>query len=499
MAWSIFSQGDEVAVAWAVQLLAALGLQATPARLQFVFDWEKSEGGGGAYNPLNQGPVPGRPELSGGTQYGGGASDYNGWAAGLAGAVAYLHMSNFSQVLQAMVSDNYVSMALALFESPWAASHYNNGQSWYSGKYPNVTLGELNGIIGQLGMNAPLGAAAGGAGLPAGGGTGNFSGGAMSYVSGGAANTTPQVPGMNDIPALDAYIRKNFPEEAWLLNIPEVKTTLENAVANGWTSLQVQAAVQNTAWWKHTSQAQIAFDQMKFQTPEEFNFADPGSKASQTLAHIVTLGSADGTVFSQTVMRQVAMAALQYGWSDDQIRQRLGSMVTVTPIYGGGVTSNDPQLLAALSGAAGDYLINPRDDQLQYYARQIASGTSSLEAWKSWLAGLAKAKYPSLAAQIDSGLTTNQIIDPLRQDAARIMEVPAGAINFVSDPLYAKILQYRPPDAGGKPSPVRPMDVSEMETYLRGTDQWSYTGQARDQAAGMEKNILTTFGKVASG
>ena len=52
--------------AWAVLLLQALGLQATPDRLQFVFDWEKSEGGGGAYNPLNQGPVPGHPELSGG-------------------------------------------------------------------------------------------------------------------------------------------------------------------------------------------------------------------------------------------------------------------------------------------------------------------------------------------------------------------------------------------------------------------------------------------------
>ena len=77
------------------------------------------------------------------------------------------------------------------------------------------------------------------------------------------------------------------------------------------------------------------------------------------------------------------------------------------------------------------------------------------------------------------------------------MEVPAGAINFVSDPLYAKILQYRPPDAGGKPSPVRPMDVSEMETYLRGTDQWGYTQQARDQAAGLERDITTTFGKIA--
>jgi hypothetical protein len=495
MAWSIFSQGggEHVAVAWAVQLLASLGLQATPDRLRFVYNWEKSEGGGGAYNPLNQGPVPGRPDLSGGTQYGGGASDYNGWAAGLAGAVAYLNMPNFAPVLQALRAGSYQPMAQALWASPWAASHYMYGGTWNTNNYPLMSPAEIGGIITQTGLNAAPNAAAGGAGLPAGGGTGNFGGAPLTYTSGGASSTNPQVPGLNDIPALDAYIRQNFPEEAWLLNVPEVKNTLEGAVAKGWTSLQVQAAMQNTSWWKHTSQNQIAFDQMKFQTPEELNFADPGSKASQTLAHVTQVGSASGTVFSSTVMRNVALAALQYGWSDDQIRARLGGLVTVTP-KGGGVQSNDPQLLAALTGAAGDYLINPNNIQLQTYARQIASGTSSLDGWKAYLAGLAKAKYPTLAAQIDQGMTPNQIVDPLRQDAARIMEVPADSINFISDPMYTKVLQYQPP---GTASPARPMDVSEMETYLRGTSQWSYTQQARDQASGMAKNIVSTFGKVA--
>ena len=131
MAWSIFSggNGDQLAVAWAVALLGALGIQANPQNLQFVFDWEKSEGGGGAYNPLNQGPVPGRPDLSGGTQYGGGASDYNGWQAGIAGAVAYLNMANYTNVLAAMRGGNYWQMAQALWASPWAASHYGNGRN----------------------------------------------------------------------------------------------------------------------------------------------------------------------------------------------------------------------------------------------------------------------------------------------------------------------------------------------------------------------------------
>jgi hypothetical protein len=500
MAWSIFSQqnGDQLATAWAVELLQALGLQATPDRLQFVFDWERSEGGGGAYNPLNQGPVPGQPALtSTGQQYGGGASDFKGWQAGLLGAVAYLNMPNFRGVLQAMTSGTYASMAQALWASPWASGHYGYGNAWYTGKYPAMSPAQIAAVGNSVGLTGSGTAASQAAGLPAGGGAGNFGGGAPVSATGGAANRNPQVPGMGDIPALDAYIRQNFGSEAWLLDIPEVRNTLEQAVANGWTSSQVQASVQNTDWWKHTSQAQIAFDQIKFQTPEELNFADPGSKASQTLAHVMQLGSANGTIWSAPVMQQTALAALQYGWSDDQIRARLGSMVTVTP-RNGGVVSNDSQLLAALTGTAGDYLINPNNVQLQQYARQIASGTATLDSWKTYLAGQAKAKYPTLAQQIDTGLTPNQIVDPLRQDAARIMETPADQINFMSNPMYQKILQYRPPDAGGKASPVRPMDVSEMETYLRGTDQWSYTQQARDQAASLEKNVVTTFGKVAA-
>ena len=43
------------------------------------------------------------------------------------------------------------------------------------------------------------------------------------------------------------------------------------------------------------------------------------------------------------------------------------------------------------------------------------------------------------------------------------------------------------------------MTSSEMETYLRGTSQWGYTQQSRDEAANLEKQITTTFGKVAMG
>lgn len=139
MAWSIFTDGggSGVAKTWAQDLLKQLGAPDTTATEQFVYDWEVSEGGGGKYNPLNQGPVPGHPELTTtGSQYGGGAADFASWQAGLTGAVDYINMSNYTQVKKALMAGDAVGARSALIASPWAASHYGNGASFSSAALP---------------------------------------------------------------------------------------------------------------------------------------------------------------------------------------------------------------------------------------------------------------------------------------------------------------------------------------------------------------------------
>lgn len=139
MAWSIFTQGggDQMAVGWAQQLLKMISAPVTPRNTQFVYDWEKSEGGGGKFNPLNQGPVPGQPQLTTtGQQYGGGAADFASWQAGLTGAAAYLNMPNYAKVRDALRADDPVAARAALIASPWAASHYGGGSGFSNAPVP---------------------------------------------------------------------------------------------------------------------------------------------------------------------------------------------------------------------------------------------------------------------------------------------------------------------------------------------------------------------------
>lgn len=187
MAWSIFDQGggQGAAVTWADDLLGKLGAPRTPGNEQFVYDWEVSEGGGGAYNPLNQGPVPGHPELTTtGSQYGGGAADFAGWNAGLTGAVDYLNMPNYSQIKASLINNDPAGARSALIQSPWAASHYGDGSAFSDSPLPgkksalppdggksgnpssgdsstNILPGWLNDITSLFGFNINADAAAG--------------------------------------------------------------------------------------------------------------------------------------------------------------------------------------------------------------------------------------------------------------------------------------------------------------------------------------------------
>lgn len=142
MAWSIFSEGggDQVAVGWAQQFLTALGAPVTPGNVQFVYDWEKSEGGGGKYNPLNTGPVSQHPEwTTTGEQFGGGAADYTSWDTGIMGPVYYLQhyqQGTYSKILTSLRNNDPVGARAALIASPWAASHYNGGASFSNAAVP---------------------------------------------------------------------------------------------------------------------------------------------------------------------------------------------------------------------------------------------------------------------------------------------------------------------------------------------------------------------------
>ncbi len=107
---------------WAKTFLSQLGAPMTPGNLQFVYDWQISEGGSGN-NPLNTGKSK---ASSTGNSSAGGAAGYSTVQSGIDGAIEYVgSMSNYRNLkAKLMDGSSYQADVAALIASPWAASHY---------------------------------------------------------------------------------------------------------------------------------------------------------------------------------------------------------------------------------------------------------------------------------------------------------------------------------------------------------------------------------------
>lgn len=155
MAWSIFTPPGtpKGAESYAASLLKYIGAPESRGNLQFVYDWELSEGGGGTNNPLNVGASS---LSSSGTQYGGGAANYPSLAASIEAVGAELNTSTYSGIKSALKRKTDTAAERALFNSPWASSHYGYGSRWATTAVPggNATL---TGIITDLSPGAAIG------------------------------------------------------------------------------------------------------------------------------------------------------------------------------------------------------------------------------------------------------------------------------------------------------------------------------------------------------
>lgn len=304
----------------------------------------------------------------------------------------------------------------------------------------------------------------------------------------GADNTSGNIPGLNDIPGLVAYIQQNFPDWAWMLNIPEVGQIIEDAVAagQGGNTNYIQAKIQGTEWWKTTSANMRAYEQNLFTYPGDYQFTTPGSKAAQEFADVVNQSATIGVQLTVQEAQTVALEALQYGWDTNQIQARIGAFAN---------QGNAQAVVSKLQSDQGQYLIPISPAVMNSWVQNIAEGKQSEQQWQAYLKQQAALKWTGMAPQLDQGYTPLQIVSGLQDNAAQIMETSPQNIDFINNPQYAKILDFRAPGD----QQARLMTQSEESQYLKSLPQYGYTQGARDSVSNLANTITQTFGKIGQG
>jgi hypothetical protein len=455
------------ATGFAQNLLAELGAPQTPEMVDFIVRWEAAEGGAWnnaeAFNPLNVAAFDSDPTNP--------QSVMANWAAGLNATVSVLQQSNFSDLLNAIMSGDANSAEQALIASPWASSHYNGGSSFPSsaGNYGSQMLDD--GVSNEVFPNKNTGVDT----------SGNVStdGSGVSTSNSGVAAFLPAVT-----PTLSmASLQSQYPMVAALVNaVPELSQIMQQAVQGQWSTDAFIAAVQNSSWWQTTSaSARQAISTMN---------SDPATWA-QTVTNLQStltdLAASYGANITQTQLNSIASQALMSGNDTNESYLRGQLEQYITPVsgihYGGEAGADETQLRQAML-SAGVQLSQPT---LASDLQQIVGGKMTVQDVLSALQTQSAAKYPAYATQINQGMNLSDIADPYISRAQQLLESGPGQTN-VNSPIIQNALQYT---LDGKPTS---MPMSDFETAVRKTPQWQSTDNAQNAFMATAHQVLNNFG-----
>ena len=302
-----------------------------------------------------------------------------------------------------------------------------------------------------------------------------------SYVDTGGSVGTP-----SESPAdIKSNLMAGLGTLAGIFNsIPELKQLLVKAIAKGENSQNVLADLYKTNWWKGNSDtARAAIEQQ---------IADPATWANNLRnkqSSVSTLANQMGVQLNAAQLGQLAHDAIVNGWDDTNLQKQIAGHFNRGNVAGMG--GQAAQIFAQLKQAAGEYGQQWSDQTTAFRTQQILGQGATVEDYTSELKKNAKAMYPSLAGQIDNGLTIKDIANPYVSAKANILEMDPATINWATDPDVKKALQGTN-TPNGQNTGMSPM--SSFEQSLRANPKWQYTANARDAASTALLKLGQDFG-----
>ena len=275
------------------------------------------------------------------------------------------------------------------------------------------------------------------------------------------------------------------------LNHEELGPILRQAAEEGWYDnatgqARLEAAIKGTDWWDNHDANERNHQLLEASDPAEAErLLDLQVDRLQRAAGQLGLAIADDRV------REIARAAHVENWSDYEINQNMLLEAEWAPGQAGGEVAD---YYSVIDAHAGDYMVGHLIDDTtkDEWARALYLGDATEMGIRNDIAALAQSAFPSMDNRIGQGYTARQILSPLRQEAARLLEIDASSIDLMTDPRFQPIWQQQNDDGT-----TRVMSVAEVGQYVRGLDDWQTTKNATDEAHRFAEFIGKKFGKAA--
>ena len=262
----------------------------------------------------------------------------------------------------------------------------------------------------------------------------------------------------------------------------EIKQLLLDAYNNKWEVPRFKAAIMASKWWQSNGSTARDFDVREKTDPETVRL-----EIERKATAIRDLALQKGIRLPDTSVADLARNALRLKWDETTLANAIGA--EMAKVQGAsGFTNNYLGLTARQT--AGQYGIRLSDDAYNNWVGKILSGEESDQTYKDYLRNTSKILYPALSEGLDRGLTFNDLTDPYKSQAARLLDLPESAIDF-TDPKWSAAFTARDPN--GKQSM---MTYGEWSDYLRKDPRfgWEYTDNAKEQVYSIASSIGRMFG-----
>ena len=302
---------------------------------------------------------------------------------------------------------------------------------------------------------------------------------------GGAGGGAPGKPPPTD-EELERKVRNQYPELAWLLDDPEMRELLFNAVRpDGYSAARFQAELLGTNWWQTPSESARLYDTNLHTAP-----AEARRLLDQQTTVLRQQALALGVRPSGGIIRELAEKSLRMGWNEQQTQNHLVRLLDLDAkrIRGSaGVTQG------SLKQLANEYGVPLNDKTLDRWTKQILRGDTTGDAYQTYLKEQATSLYPSLSGALERGVTVRQYADPYIQIAAEDLGINPDDVDL-RDPKWSRALVQNDPKTGDRTA----MNLYDWRETIRSdpTYGFRFSKRGNEEAARMSQYLGEIFGEV---
>lgn len=313
---------------------------------------------------------------------------------------------------------------------------------------------------------------------------------------------------------IDAYIQAHYGYESWALQIPELRNVLEHAVGpNGIAVDQntLNGLVQSTSWYKTTTNAMRQWVQLQGEDPStakaqtdkaqgdiqsearklgvELPAGDLQALAVNSIGYQWDQNMMDNALYAeqyrQTFNKGGTQASTITGNGSDRLITDGQKTLTGDPFTGGTVNDYYSQVMQD----ADSYLVSIPPATAAAWAIQMSTGQLDPKGVQGSIIKIAAGKFPSMAQEINAGMTPKDLFSGIQGDIAKTLELSTDQVDFMA-PQYSQVLQYADPTSGK----IRPMTDAEAMNWARSQPQWKTTTQGNQAASQAVDQLATSFG-----